>query len=103
MPRVLVDRGPFPPEDDVLLVGLACERPRLAPDPPPEPEPPVRASEPERRRPRYVPLARFSVTDVCERAFELGVAMSYSTVWRRLNAHALRPWFQEQWLFPRDP
>jgi hypothetical protein len=50
-----------------------------------------------------VPLARFSVTDVCERAFELGVAMSYSTVWRRLHAHALRPWFQEQWLFPRDP
>jgi hypothetical protein len=48
-------------------------------------------------------LARFSVTDVCERAAELGVAMSYSTVWRRLHTHALRPWFQEQWLFPRDP
>ena len=29
--------------------------------------------------------------------------MSYSTIWRRLHAHALRPWFQEQWLFPRDP
>ena len=43
------------------------------------------------------------MTDVCERAYELGLAMSYSTVWRRLHAHALRPRFHEQWLFPTDP
>ena len=91
----------------MLLVGLACERPRQPSAPPPEvlatdldPLPP---SAPDRRRPRYVPLTRFSVTDVCERVNELGVAMSYSTVWRRLAAHALRPWFREQWLFPTDP
>lgn len=43
------------------------------------------------------------MTDVCERAHELGLDMSYSTVWRRWHTHALRPWFQEQWLFPTDP
>lgn len=29
--------------------------------------------------------------------------MSYSTIWRLLQRDALRPWFQKQWLFPRDP
>ena len=97
----------------MLLVALACERPRamLAPTPPPEPPtapppappPSAPAGSEARRRSRYLPLARFSVTDVCERAFALGLDMCYSTVWRRLHAHALRPWFQEQWLFPTDP
>ena len=82
-------------------MALACERPRRKEEPPPEPSTPT--PEPAPARPRYVPLSRFSVTDVCERAYELGLAMSYSTVWRRLAAHALRPWFQEQWLFPTDP
>jgi len=27
--------------------------------------------------------------------------MSYSTVWRRLDEDALRPWFHRPWLFPR--
>ena len=105
-------RGPaarafFPPEADVLLVGLACERPRQALAPPREthhpPDGDGSPAVPARPGPRYLPLARFSVTDVCERAAEVGIGMSYSTVWRRLHAHALRPWFQEQWLFPTDP
>jgi hypothetical protein len=62
--------------------ALACERP----------------TDRERR-----PLSRFSVFDVCERAWELGLTLSYSTVWRRLAEDCLRPWRQEQWLFPRDP
>lgn len=144
MRRDPVGRVLFPPEDDVLLVALACERaravelepPSVAAEPPPTaqslgapgpvlagsaeesaPSPPpvpdrcaaegsVQAGDctpANRRPPRYVPLSRFSVTDVCERAFELGLAMSYSTVWRRLDLHALQPWFHEQWLFPRDP
>ncbi|HTE18158.1 MAG TPA: IS630 family transposase, partial [Armatimonadota bacterium] len=49
------------------------------------------------------PLSRFSVFDVCERAWELGLTLSYSTVWRRLHEDALRPWLFQQWLFPRDP
>lgn len=38
-----------------------------------------------------------------ERAWDLGLTLSYSTVWRRLAEDALRPWLQEQWLFPQDP
>lgn len=64
------------------MKALACERP----------------TDGERR-----PLSRFSVFDVCERAWELGLNPSYSTVWRWLQQDALRPWLQEQWLFPRDP
>lgn len=107
--RVPDARALSPPEDEVLLVALACERPRREGAPAPAAAPPPEAagtpppSAPTRPRPRYVPLARFSVTDVCERATGLGLDMSYSTVWRRLHAHALRPWFQEQWLFPTDP
>lgn len=63
------------------MKALACER----------------STDGERR-----PLSRFSVLDVCERTWELGLNPSYSTVWRWLHADALRPWLQEQWLFPRD-
>jgi transposase InsO family protein len=93
------DRPPFPPEDALLLTALACDRPRQAPDPRKQ-EVPVPSAPP---RPPYQPLSRFSVTDVCEQANSLGLPISYSTVWRRLHDHALRPWFQHQWLFPRDP
>jgi hypothetical protein len=82
MPRGPAARGLFPPEDTVLVKALACDRPTD-----------------ERRR----PLARFSVFDVCERAWELGLTLSYSTLWRRLHEDALRPWLYQQWLFPRDP
>lgn len=49
------------------------------------------------------PVSRFSVFDVCQRSWDLGLTLSYSTVWRRLQEDALRPWLQQQWLFPRDP
>jgi DDE superfamily endonuclease len=62
--------------------ALACERP----------------TDVKRR-----PLSRLSVFDVCQRAWDLGLTLSYSTVWRRLAEDALRPWLQEQWLFPQDP
>lgn len=48
-------------------------------------------------------LARLSVFDVCLEAWALGNTMSYSTIWRRLQEDALRPWLYQQWLFPRDP
>ena len=72
----------FPPQDQILVKALACERPVDA----------------QRR-----PLSRFSVDDVCQRAWELGLHMSYSTLWRTLHRDAIRPWLQQQWLFPRDP
>jgi hypothetical protein len=66
----------------VVLKALACERPTDD---------------------RRYPLSRFSIFDVCERAWELGLTASYSTIWRRLHEDALRPWLFQQWLFPRDP
>ncbi len=72
----------FPPAETVLIKALACERPVN-----------------EKRR----ALARLSVYDLCLQAWELGVTMSYSTVWRRLREDALRPWLFQQGLFPRDP
>lgn len=76
------DRRLFPPEEQVVVKALACERPTDA----------------QRR-----PLSRFSVGDVCQRAWDLGIPMPYSTLWRILARDAIRPWFQQQWLFPRDP
>ncbi len=29
--------------------------------------------------------------------------MSYSTIWRLLDRHALKPWQHRSWLYPRDP
>ena len=81
-PRGPAGRGLFPPEETTLVKALACERP----------------TDGERR-----PLSRFSVCDVWERAWDVGLRLSYSTVRRRLHEDALRPWLQEQWLFPRDP
>ena len=49
------------------------------------------------------PLARFSVCDILIRARACGIERSYSTLWRLLHRDALRPWFQKQWLVPRDP
>lgn len=82
MPRGRGGRGPFPPEDTVLVKALACERPVNA----------------QRRA-----LSRLSVFDVCLEAWALGNTMSYTTIWRRLQEDALRPWLCQQWLFPRDP
>lgn len=72
----------FPPEEQVQVKALACERPQAL----------------------GLPLARLSVFAIALRAWELELTrMSYSTIWRLLHRDALRPWFQKQWLFPRDP
>jgi hypothetical protein len=51
------------------------------------------------------PLARFSVADVAQQARQFGLVatISGSTVWRWLNADAIRPWQHRCWIFPRDP
>jgi len=66
----------------VVLKAIACERPTDD---------------------RRYQLSRLSIFDVCERVCEIGLTPSYSTLWRRLHQHALRPWLFQQWLFPRDP
>ena len=51
-----------------------------------------------------LPLSRFSVSDVAQQARQLGLVatISDSTVWRWLNADAIRPWQHRCWIFPRD-
>jgi hypothetical protein len=51
------------------------------------------------------PLSRFSVADVARQARQFGLVatISDSTVWRWLNADAIRPWQHRCWIFPRDP
>ena len=51
------------------------------------------------------PLSRFSVADVAQQARQFGLVetISDSTVWRWLNADAIRPWQHRCWIFPRDP
>lgn len=51
-----------------------------------------------------LPLSRLSTTDLATRARQvLGKPISPSTVWRILDADALKPWRYKYWLFPRDP
>ena len=52
-----------------------------------------------------LPLSRFSVADVAQQARQSGLVatISDSTVWRWLDADAIRPWQHRCWIFPRDP
>ncbi len=50
------------------------------------------------------PLSRQSTTDLARRAAEeLNRPISRSTVWKILDADAIKPWQYEHWLFPRAP
>lgn len=100
MPLAPAARGVFPPHEIVLVKAIACERqPEAEPREPEVPEPRRPAPIPPRER----PLSRLSVNDVLRQAWDAGLEISYSTVWRLLHRDAIRPWFQKQWLFPRDP
>jgi hypothetical protein len=49
-------------------------------------------------------LSRLATTDLATRATTaLGRPISPSTVWRILDADAIKPWRYEYWIFPRDP
>jgi DDE superfamily endonuclease len=51
-----------------------------------------------------VPLSRQSLADLTARTrAALGKPISRSTVWRVLDADAIKPWQYEHWIFPRDP
>ena len=51
-----------------------------------------------------VPLARWSVPDLRREVLARGIVATISgtTVWRWLDADAIRPWQHRSWLFPRD-
>ena len=52
-----------------------------------------------------LPLSRFSHADIARQAVERGIVASISgrTVWRWLDADAIKPWRYRSWIFPRDP
>ena len=51
-----------------------------------------------------LPLSRFSLADIAREAMDEGIVASISgtTVWRWLNADAIKPWYFRSWIFPRD-
>jgi hypothetical protein len=81
--RQVVGGSPiFPPHDRAVVKAIACEA----------------VSQTQ------LPLSRLSTTDLAARAsIALGRAVSPSTVWRILDADAIKPWRYEYWIFPRDP
>ena len=85
MRNILGAGGPlfFPPSVVVQVKALACELPhRLG-----------------------LPLSRLSITDIQQEVVAQGLVaeISGTTLWRWLNADALRPWQHRSWIFPRDP
>src|SRR5262249_36277686 len=72
----------FPPLDRATIKAIACEA--------------VFENE--------APLRRQSLAALTARARKaLGKPVSRSTVWRVLDADAIKPWQYEHWIFPRDP
>ena len=51
-----------------------------------------------------LPVSRLSTADLTTRVLPaLGKPISPSTVWRILDADAIKPWQYKYWIFPRDP
>jgi hypothetical protein len=51
------------------------------------------------------PLARWSLSELAAETQRTGLvaSISGSTIWRWLDADAIRPWSHRSWIFPRDP
>jgi hypothetical protein len=73
----------FPPQVVVEVKALACELPYR----------------------HGIPLSRFSIEEIRREIITRRIAaqISGSTLWRWLNADAIRPWTYRSWIFPRDP
>jgi hypothetical protein len=52
-----------------------------------------------------LPFSRLSSCDIAREAVQRCIVASISntTVWRWLNADAIKPWSYRSWIFPRDP
>jgi transposase len=76
-------RPAFPPNVVVEVKRIACELPMDL----------------------GVPLARWSLPDLRREVVARGLVATVSgtTLWRWLDADAIRPWRHRSWLFPRDP
>jgi hypothetical protein len=77
------DQPAFPPNIVVEVKRIACELPTTV----------------------GVPLARWSMPDLRREVLARGLVATVSgtTLWRWLDADAIRPWRHRSWLFPRDP
>ncbi len=72
----------FPPQDRAVVKAIACETVSQT----------------------RLPLSRLSSADLAIRAAQaLGKPISAATVWRILDADAIKPWRYTYWIFPRDP
>jgi len=72
----------FFPVDHAIVKAIACEM----------------VSE------NQLPLSRQSLADITSRACKaLKKPISRTTVWRMLDADAIKPWQYEYWIYPRDP
>jgi hypothetical protein len=73
----------FPPQIVVEIKALACQLPKDL----------------------GLPFSRLGRNQITEEAIQRGIvaSISGSTVWRWLNADAIRPWCYRSWIFPRDP
>jgi hypothetical protein len=78
----VVGTGIFPPLQKATVKAIACELPAM----------------------RGLPFSRFSTVDIAQIAIREGIVESISptTIWRWLDEDAIRPWYQQSWVFPRD-
>ena len=79
----VADASPlFPPRDRAIVKAITCET--------------VCQTK--------LPLSRLSTSDLADRTSRaLGRSISSSTVWRILDADAIKPWRYQYWIFPRNP
>ena len=80
---VLGVRPLFPPREIVAIKAIACELPAAY----------------------GRPLSRLFIPDIVDIAIKERVVkkISPATVWRLLDADALKPWRRRSWIWPRDP
>ncbi len=73
----------FPPEVVAQVKALACELPKQS----------------------GLPLSRYSGPALADEVTRRGIVEQISgrTLWRWLDADAIRPWQHRSWIFPRDP
>ena len=73
----------FPPKEVACVKAIACELPSK----------------------RQVSLSRFSLSELKYELEKTSLISSISTttIWRILNEDAIRPWYHQSWIFPRDP
>jgi hypothetical protein len=82
MLRAVGGRRAFPPLDRALVKAIACEAVHKT----------------------GLPLSRLATADLARASSRaLGQPISPSTVWRILDADAIKPWRYDCWIFPRDP